>query len=339
MSFKTRNCYYLRISNSTVLPVYVYLDERHVHWMSDTVLQHVLSDLRPNILPKLKAEAELLIAATSSTKKPTVDTHRGETYQFCYFLRKTEPHSVVLKSRTFSAAPQQSPRPPQPPKVSQNKKGKRKAASSKPSSSQKKRVKTANPIVVGSSDEEDITMDGAQDNDYLPPGLTDENDAMTLDVEEEEAKPKPILGLKYQGFSIYGSCLCIVVEPWPVVRTMTGVAAALAKMPAKPSQSRIGSNKQPLFLPEEPEEEPARDKVSDADPKIKRYVNKSYLKQVLNEVIELSDDSDEHDDEVGMMELTQVLRNAGDIRAGAMNDDEDMDGSVLFGDADEYREL
>jgi hypothetical protein len=63
MPFNTRNQYYLRISEKNVLPVYVcfitavqasinvnfqlYLDERHLDWMSDLVLQHVLSDLRP----------------------------------------------------------------------------------------------------------------------------------------------------------------------------------------------------------------------------------------------------------------------------------------------------
>jgi hypothetical protein len=66
MSFRPRNAYYLRISADLVLPLYVgarlilvvrtptdfltrqlYLDERHIGWMSDLVLQHVLADLRP----------------------------------------------------------------------------------------------------------------------------------------------------------------------------------------------------------------------------------------------------------------------------------------------------
>jgi len=59
----------------------------------------------------MKAEAP--VQPASSSNKATVDTHRGgadplslevppssivlETYQFCYFFRKNEPHSVVLK--------------------------------------------------------------------------------------------------------------------------------------------------------------------------------------------------------------------------------------------------
>jgi hypothetical protein len=63
MPFRARNPYYLRISKNNVLPLYVsstnvngvhaihsyklYLDDRHLDWMSDRVLQHVLEDLRP----------------------------------------------------------------------------------------------------------------------------------------------------------------------------------------------------------------------------------------------------------------------------------------------------
>src|SRR5258705_13808164 len=110
MPFTTRNPFYLRISNSTVLPTYVsgvlvhqsfysvkhcqiYLDDRHVQWMSDTVLQFVLSDLRPqsvhdylstyiatlrrnSLLSKLKAEADIVLGG-NAWKKTTVDNHRG----------------------------------------------------------------------------------------------------------------------------------------------------------------------------------------------------------------------------------------------------------------------
>ena len=47
MVFTTRNLYYLRISRTTVLPFYLYLDQQHVNWMSDVVLQYVLRDLHP----------------------------------------------------------------------------------------------------------------------------------------------------------------------------------------------------------------------------------------------------------------------------------------------------
>jgi hypothetical protein len=63
--------------------------------MTEYILQRVLADLRPNVIPKLK---EAAIAAISANKKQvTVDTHRGDSYQFAYFTRNVEPHSVLVK--------------------------------------------------------------------------------------------------------------------------------------------------------------------------------------------------------------------------------------------------
>lgn len=79
MAFHTRNAYYLRVSSNNVLPLYVsdsmddqqnatlmahaqlYLDERHLEWMSDKVLQHVLADIRPVWEIQLMKECLLLI--------------------------------------------------------------------------------------------------------------------------------------------------------------------------------------------------------------------------------------------------------------------------------------
>lgn len=66
MPFLTRNRYYLRVSSSKTIPLYVgfvfvprlsvseglhdlqvYLDSQHVDWMSDQILRKVVADLRP----------------------------------------------------------------------------------------------------------------------------------------------------------------------------------------------------------------------------------------------------------------------------------------------------
>ena len=66
MPFFPRNRYHLRVSSSTILPLYVssflyracqypreyinlqvYLDSQHVDWMSDQILRQVVADLRP----------------------------------------------------------------------------------------------------------------------------------------------------------------------------------------------------------------------------------------------------------------------------------------------------
>lgn len=38
-AFSTRNAYYLRISRDTVLSMYAYIEQQHVGWMTDYMLQ------------------------------------------------------------------------------------------------------------------------------------------------------------------------------------------------------------------------------------------------------------------------------------------------------------
>ncbi|KAH9006949.1 hypothetical protein EDB86DRAFT_28839 [Lactarius hatsudake] len=130
MPFLPRNSYYLRVSSSSVLPFYVYLDNEHVDWMSDRVLNKVVADLRSKIIPKLRAESDAYMGpgpAPANAKKGTVDVHRGgtchsrgkffysrihrDTYQFAYFLRETEPHSVLIKVCPLCNTPEISSRP------------------------------------------------------------------------------------------------------------------------------------------------------------------------------------------------------------------------------------
>ncbi|KAH9482566.1 hypothetical protein JR316_0004666 [Psilocybe cubensis] len=325
MSYSTRNSFYLRISKNIVLPIYVYLDERHVNWMSDTVLQHVLSDLRPHILPKLRTEADGLKSGSSIHTNATVDTHRGDSYQFCYFIRKTEPHSVVIKTRNFRTAPRRTPST-----ISSNvapssskRQAKRRDISTS-NQAKNKRRRTESNI----QEESDIAMIGEDDinADEASINADAEIPPIELEIEEEEAKPKPVLGLTYQGFSIYGQCLCVVVEPWPVVRSST-VAPVFAK--ATQSSQPIVRAQTPLFLPEEQED------TENHQQPWRSNINQAYLHQVLKEV----DPSDNEDDMGGMLEYSQVLKNISGDRAGAVNDDEDIDGSILFGDADEFKEL
>lgn len=163
--------------------------------------------------------------------------------------------------------------------------------------------------------------------------------AITIDLElEEEEKPKPLLQLKYQGFGIYGHCLCIVVEPWPPIRSMSRAPSVVQLPSREPSiapPSFVAAREQsiraktPLFLPDFDRERsmtpaPFRDRgVTSAS----SFLDPAFL-----------DDSEDSEDG-GMMQFSQVLNATGDIRAGAADDDEDMDNAMFFGDADEAREL
>ncbi|KAG5725001.1 hypothetical protein E4T56_gene12468 [Termitomyces sp. T112] len=366
MPFQVRNPYYLRISEKNVLPLYLYLDERHLDWMSDVILQHVLADLRPHILPKLKKEVTMTVGAPSNTKKSTLDTYRGETYQFCYFFRKTEPHSVVVKARTFVAIPpQKQPTMPPPSSLSRSQRSKRKSRSVAEkgfNEGARKKRKTKGKGRAPDEDDE-LSTSSNENSDYDPAELQrskrtansnhaedvnmldqtfrrDTPSTIELEIDQEEEKPKPVLQLKYQGFDIFGHCLCVVVEPWPPVRSMSRVPSVntlLNREPsiAPPQRAQIQEpdvrGKTPLFLPDdyrERSETPAlfRDRSIPPPP------TGSLLDPRLLE------DSDEDSDE-GMMLFSQVLNNVGDTRAGAADDDEDMDIDMFFGDADERREL
>jgi len=349
MTFRTRNLYYLRISKGTVLPIYIYLDKRHVEWMSDTTLQHVMADLRPNILPKLKTETD----GGASSKDRTVDTHRGDTYQFCYFVRNTEPHSVVIKMRNFKAAiPQRRVDVPPLHMPSKSKTAKRPSAKdnkgtphtrkkrkmagngrddndellvseedpASPSSTfgqvtQRSMNKETLPNHINNDEDNDakrVLLPGEQaclDANRISDGGTSEEMeahldspplATPMDVEE---KPKPMLSLKYQGFSIYGYCMCLVVEPWPSIRSAS-VTPSLVPTTDHSPHARLQA-KVPLFLPDDSE-----DALLAFD----------------------------HDDG-GMMVFSQVLHNVGESRAGAVIDDEETEGNMFYGDADERRGL
>jgi len=166
-------------------------------------------------------------------------------------------------------------------------------------------------------DEDDYEMVG---DDETP--ANEEGPVIELEIEEDEEKPKPILGLTYQGFNIYGHCLCLVVEPWPVIRSTT-------VPPILDPRSNIRTQGQnPLFLPEVGHD--TAERLAEA-----AHVNQPYLDRILND----GGVSDEDEDTGGMMDFSQVLHNIGDARPGAVNDDDDMDGSILFGDADEFKEL
>ncbi|KAF9076751.1 hypothetical protein BDP27DRAFT_1312521 [Rhodocollybia butyracea] len=384
MPFRPRNPYYLRISKKDVLPVYLYLDDRHIDWMSEITLQHVLEDLRPKILPKLQNESDLSLGlgGPPSAKKATVDTHRGDTYQFCYFLRKTQPHSVVLKTRTFTATPlKQSfmPPPPVPAKALKRKsksnqisrkkqktKGKGRAVDNSDSedaissdndheevqdaSSPRQSTRSRRPTVDQDGDElmENEQNDPDDDDDeYIPIAAKNTKERaktiqFSIEIEDEEEKPKPLLHLKYQGFKILGSCLCVVVEPWPAIPLPSRAPSVLRSTPrassiaprdfvtAQESSSRARS-KTPLFLPDPDDGEGTQTPFPDAI-------------HVRPLPVPLYDDDrnlgwDEDVDYGGMIEFSQVLNAAGDARAGALDDEDDMEGAVFFGDADEVREL
>ncbi|KAF8605420.1 hypothetical protein BDV93DRAFT_521734 [Ceratobasidium sp. AG-I] len=179
MSFQTRNLYHLRVSEHSVLPLYLYLDENHVEWMTRSILKEIIADLKPLIGPKLVKESHigasgLSASAMKKAGQSVVEVQRGDNYQFAYFLKPAESYDILIKTRDFVpvAASKRSPTPslertptPEPPKKKRGKaaKGKPKRApktKSRPrvSSAAKKRKR------VEADEEEDAEMSDAWSN-------------------------------------------------------------------------------------------------------------------------------------------------------------------------------
>jgi len=105
--------------------VFLHLDEqnRHTEWMTQSVLEQVIEDMRYLIGPKIEAEDQAALAPGPSTARKTsgVDVFRGPTYQFGYYLQKAEHHSVLVKHRSFvpviSPSNKDSVPPSSPPSV------------------------------------------------------------------------------------------------------------------------------------------------------------------------------------------------------------------------------
>lgn len=159
-----------------------------------------------------------------------------------------------------------------------------------------------------------------------------------IDIDIEEEKPKPILTLKYQDFSIYGHCLCIVVEPYPQQRFPSRAASRAPSIaplftPRDQSVAPTAATlraRTPLFLP-------------DDDDRERSQTPAPFLGHSSRPPVPLFDDDEEDggqsSDDGGMMAFSQAMNNYSHLPAGAADDDDDLEGAVLFGDADEIREL
>ncbi|KAI0307285.1 hypothetical protein B0F90DRAFT_549097 [Multifurca ochricompacta] len=260
MPFLPRNCYYLRVSSSLILPLY------HVDWMSDRVLHQVVADLRPKIIQKLRAESDAHMGpglTPTNVKKGTVDVHRGDTYQFAYFLRETEPHSVLIKTRNFVLDTQ--PLLPASSSTSREETDQRKGSSVKQGKHKSSFVRTNKPQTRedkvtpknyegedsrnsfprgsehvdsrGSQADGDENFDIGEDLDtgngttneaHWTTGITtdtnvkvEEGGTLIEIGDDDEPKPKLTLELQYRAFTNFKRCLCVVVEPWPPQRLDT----------------------------------------------------------------------------------------------------------------------
>jgi hypothetical protein len=163
-----------------------------------------------------------------------------------------------------------------------------------------------------------------------------------LVIEEEETKPKPLLQLTYQGFNIFGNCLCVVVEPWPPIQA---VPRAPSISPMFSNAARAPNIAPPHFIPSGQVKSIERERTPLflPDPDRGRSETPAPFNQgrIFPPVPLFSDPIDREKNDIdgeSLMEFSQALNYAGEQRGG-LEDDDEMDGAVFFGDADETREF
>ncbi|ORX36089.1 hypothetical protein BD324DRAFT_630107 [Kockovaella imperatae] len=202
MRFSTRNAFYFRASNYRVIPLFLYLDERHVDWMSDTILQLVIQELQPK-MPELLLNGKF-------EKKHKVYVERGEGYQYCYFLRTTTRTEVVLlKQKSYSL------RPPTPPPRSTPLR-EASARSSRKRKNRSSRSRSRSVSVAGTSTGDEDGPEGSEEVKDEPPstprvGGPAEDESEDVDIKDW----KPDVDVSYKGFGTSSVQLVLIIEPYP----------------------------------------------------------------------------------------------------------------------------
>ena len=187
-------------------------------------------------------------------------------------------------------------------------------------------------VVMVENEETEPTLNSQPRSQSQQPGPS----FIDLEAEEEEMKPKPRFQLSFNGFNIFGRCLCVIVEPWPVIRAPSEPQAPQSSRMSADSRAASlvpdpasGRGQTPLFLPEDDD----RGVTPAPAPRIDRPPVPLFSDPPPGDGVR-----DEEDEESGMMLFSQLLSATGGLRMDA--DDEDgFDGAILFGDADERKEL
>ena len=197
---------------------------------------------------------------------------------------------------------------------------------------------------------------GDRDSDTDHPTVTTKS-IFDVDSDEEEKAKKPVLQLSFRELNMLDRSLCVVIEPWPALQYQTTPAPSISRagsmapppsrFPAVRRESEAsflsGSSAEsgafgsglreqtpiPLFLPDHDE----RGHSSTPAP-----IRFSSVFSSLETFPESEMRGQENEEDFGMLAFSQVLNNVASDRVAVAEDDDEMDGGALYGDADEIRE-
>lgn len=183
---------------------------------------------------------------------------------------------------------------------------------------------------------------------HPPSEVSEPSKGSTLDIDtEEDIKLKPKLQLQFRQLQMKDRVLCIIVEPWPLppvagktVSTSLGLRsptiapserlskAAPSLTPSDSEEGYRGQTPMPLFLPSHDE----RDRS--VTPAPIRFESVMPAMETIDNAAEAMGDF-----AFGMLAFSQALANVVGDHSGGLDEDDEMDGSALYGDADETRTM
>lgn len=224
---------YLRITKNSVLEVRIYLDKpSDTPWLlstRDPVLPRIMTEIRPKVLPKLREENENAKKKGGKKKKGIKDVVSQEDFEVIIFLKDlSSRHSLLTKQKRFGNKPRlkstsnkltgwlnnsenaiQIDEDERPPEILREEDDEVVELHDIPEATTGSKRKASNAadesLFVSSSDEETFETQ---------PERPSKQRKSTTERTRDEADDKKKMGLStsYEGFSIYGRTLCLVVK-------------------------------------------------------------------------------------------------------------------------------
>lgn len=220
---------YLRITKYSVLEVRIYLEKpSDAAWLlssRDPILPRVIEKIRPKVLPKLREEYENSRKKGAKKKKGIKDVISQDDYEVVLFLTdSTTRHSLITKRKQFSRKP--------PIKSTGTKLtgwlGNNTTDTAidvedhdvpvgllREESDEALKLSDVPEIAIGGQQDEEVTMISSDEEPMQADRRKRASRAgQALESEDitKDEKKKLALNTSYDGFSLYGKILCLIVK-------------------------------------------------------------------------------------------------------------------------------
>ncbi|KAF2141073.1 uncharacterized protein K452DRAFT_229475 [Aplosporella prunicola CBS 121167] len=236
---------YLRITRYSALEVRVYLDNPALQdtWLlrpSDPALPRIIQAVRPLVLPKLWEESERVKGKAKGNNKGVRDVVAGDDFEVSIFLTEnSSPHSLLTKSKTFKDKPRlksnsgkltawlsagnTSDKPVDvdddaplalndiPEATPPTRPSRRRSGNKRQRALQEEDEIDEDALFVSQPDHPDPDSSESSDDAYERPTKRKRRSPPKDDAPADDKK-KLALNTSYDGFSIYGRVLCLVVK-------------------------------------------------------------------------------------------------------------------------------